>query len=113
MKDLKNKILPYVPFAAYSRDLRNYCEKEEETKFPSNNYLRNVLYSIITGITFLISGAIYLEQGSLNPAKWSEIQKQREIQQELKTQNSYRNQFHELDKNKDYVVDSTEFIYRK
>ena len=50
------------------------------------------------------------DTGSWNPSEWWEIQKQEEI---IMQQNDYRNQFYALDLNKDSVIDSTEFIYRK
>ena len=67
---------------------------------------------ISTGISLLsvIYFAMVADTGSWNPSEWWEIQKQEEI---IMQQNDYRNQFYALDLNKDSVIDSTEFIYRK
>ena len=58
-----------------------------------------------------------ISTGSFNPARWSEIgdkqRMQNQTQQQIKQQNTYRNQFYELDKSQDGLIDSTEFIYRK
>ncbi len=49
--------------------------------------------------------------------KWKQNRKEwineNQIREHTQKQNYYRKQFQQLDKNKDYVVDSTEFIYRR
>jgi len=47
--------------------------------------------------------------GELNPFKWGEAQEKIYL---IQQQNHYRQQFHDLDKNNDYRIDLTEFIYR-
>lgn len=63
-----------------------------------------IAFLILYGLGCLHSG------GDANPFKWGEIQERIHL---IQQQNYYHQQFHELDKNKDYVIDSTEFIYRK
>jgi len=48
--------------------------------------------------------------GEPNPFKWKEAQEKIYL---IQQQSSYRKQFHKLDKNNDFLIDSTEFIYRK
>lgn len=79
--------------------------------------LRKLLGPVVNGIftlggIALFYGIVAAPKGSWNYKKWPEIQNQRELKQELINQNYYRKQFQEIDKNKDYVIDSTEFIYR-
>lgn len=72
--------------------------------------------NLVGSYALLFGGAIYLSgvmnNGSLNPSKWSEIKEQREIEREEKIIEQRREQFYHLDLNNDGVIDSTEFIYR-
>ena len=58
-------------------------------------------------------GITSLSNRSLNYKKWPEIERKEEKQELFLQQQTYRQQFQRLDKNKDYVIDTTEFIYRK
>lgn len=77
------------------------------------NFL-NYLAFATTSLFFYTLAAISGE--SLNFTKWKENRmkyiKQINLEEEIQ-QNTYRQEFQSLDKNKDYLVDSIEFIYRE
>ena len=67
----------------------------------------------IIGSSFLYT-LIAVDKGNIDPRKWEEIQEQRKIQQEQRDLNCYKKEFYNADKNKDFMLDSTEFFnYRK
>ncbi len=89
-------------------------DKNKEVKLEKKTKILGITLAKL-GIFFILQPLLYYgiiasrHGGTWNYKKWSEFDKQKEIQ----TQNSYRNQFQELDKNNNYVLDSTEFIYRE
>ena len=85
----------------------------------SRTYLKGITNIAITsgllGMGFLyVTNA--LKYQALNYKKWPEIRKKIQMrysyEEQINDQRVYRNQFQTLNKNKDDVLDSTEFIYR-
>lgn len=105
-------------------NVRNFSGKPK--KFKDVMKRRDALYMLFSAvITFgtiglLAFGTHYYASNTIkygfDSSKWEAIQdslyRQEEIQRKLDQQNIYRIQFRELDKNKDGVIDSLEFIYR-
>jgi len=100
-----------IPFGFMSKKIRDSWgdENGKITDSGSKKLLINWSLSLIFALAPFLYGADSLLHGSLNYKKWPEIQNQRKLKQELINQNYYRKQFQEIDKNKDCVLDSTEF----
>ena len=126
MKTLKEKIKDnlelicwtFVPYSAVFNeklkkkiDISNY-HVSKGIIYSSANAFISLLETFTLGI--FIWGAI--ETGTINPKKANKILeerlKQEKIERIIQQQNIYRKQFQTLDENENYVIDSTEFIYR-
>ncbi len=88
--------------------------KQSKLKQHLNNHpMASIGYAAIAAI-IIAPALLYLPRAiAARSLNYNKIIKHRDSVFELKIQNSYREQFHELDKNLDGVIDSTEFIYRK
>ena len=87
--------------------LREYSKKERR------NLLLQNIWTVLLGTPFLVYLTVSMQYGSLNYKRWPEIVEQQQIQETLRQQESYSQEFQVLDQNKDCKIDSTEFIYRK
>ncbi len=107
MKKQKLETLQYVPFLS--------CNPKYNKRFSSKQGANNFVSTMI-GSTIVIGYFVMALNHGFNPWKWKEnvreFQREQKLEKTPHQQNFYRKQFHELDKNKDYVIDSTEFIYR-
>lgn len=114
MKTIKDKIksnvLPHVPFSGFNRNLRAYWKKEENTKLPSHNYLRNAVASSlflgISGVSYLFSAII----GTFDFTGWSEGWKENRKKIEIELQKDSYEQFKKYDVDSNKTLDSTEFL---
>lgn len=90
----------------------------KENKKPDVKNLDKCLKLTMVGIGIILLPSLYCIPASFfetaNFTKWnSETLKQNKLEKQIQQQNTYRTQFQTLDKNKDDVIDSTEFIYGK
>ena len=107
---LKEKFTSLIPGAII-------FQKNFTKKYANKSIGRNAIITVF-GLP-LIGGYIFasLSYGAPTFSKeWFQNKKEHDKnikQQELiHQQNAYRKEFQQLDQNKDYVIDSTEFIYR-
>lgn len=105
-----NKILQYVPFTMFNRKtFKNFSYNQKVNNFASSMIGASVL------LTYLLSSFSY--KAPMFSKKWhenrKEILQQQEHQELTQEKNLYRQEFRELDKNLDGIIDSTEFIYRE
>ena len=134
MKTLNEKIIDelkiigvnLIPFSCISEKGIRYIHKTRHGELPNRPILGGDLTNMdkvyfmmnsLISASIIMGGILYLFGSAtgknFSPKKWPENTKQRKMEQIHYQQNCYRQEFQSLDKNKDYVIDSTEFIYRE
>jgi hypothetical protein len=107
---LKYMILQYVPFLLINQKI----DERFSNRQGATNFLSTILSSSLL-IVYLASSFSY--HAPMFSKEWAQKRKdsieQQQIQETLRQQESYRQEFYILDKNKDCKIDSTEFIYRR
>lgn len=102
--------IPYVPFGFFSVLINKNIDKYHWSISKSNTL--GISLSVLNTFLFGIYLSSSLALSSFNPLEWSEISNKRNLQKEIQQQEIYKKSFYKLDKNKDYVIDSTKFIYQ-
>lgn len=102
--------IPYVPFGFFSVLINKNIDKYHGSISKSNTL--GISLSVLNTFLFGIYLSSSLGLSSFNPLEWSEISNKRNLQKEIQQQEIYKKSFYKLDKNKNCVIDSTEFIYQ-
>jgi len=103
----KYKWYDFIPFGFMNKKIRDSWK--DETGKLSDKIAVNWGLSIIFALGPSWYGMESLSHGTLNYKKWPEIRQERQFQEEQKQMKEVKEQFHKLDLDNNYVLDSTEF----